>query len=94
MKRFFEGMKLWRVLLNVVLVVLAVAGILWYTASIEPDATVFYATGIATVASFGVALIGEFIGIVVGIDDFNKGSYFVSVAVGVVFAIILSFIVL
>lgn len=93
MKRFFEGMKLWRVLLNVVLVVLAVSGIVWYTSS-EPDATVFYATGIATVASFGVALIGEFIGIIVGLDDFNKGSYFVSVAVGVVFAIILSFIVL
>lgn len=86
-------MKLWRVLLNVVLVVLAVSGIVWYTSS-EPDATVFYATGIATVASFGVALIGEFIGIIVGLDDFNKGSYFVSVAVGVVFAIILSFIVL
>lgn len=86
-------MKLWRVLLNVVLVVLGVAGIVWY-ASTEPDATVFYATGIATVASFGVALIGEFIGIVVGLDDFNKGSYFISVAVGAVFALVLSLIVL
>lgn len=93
MKSFFEGMKLWRVLLNVVLVVLAVSGIVWYTSS-EPDATVFYATGIATVASFGVALIGEFIGIVVGLDDFNKGSYFISVAVGAVFALVLSLIVL
>ena len=93
MKSFFEGMKLWRVLLNVVLVVLGVSGIVWYTSS-EPDATVFYTTGIATVASFGVALIGEFIGIIVGLDDFNKGSYFISVAVGVVFALVLSLIVL
>lgn len=86
-------MKLWRVLLNVVLVVLAVSGIVWYTSS-EPDATVFYTTGIATVASFGIAGIGEFIGIVVGVDDFNKGSYFVSVAVGAVFALVLSLIVM
>ena len=93
MKRFFEETKLWRVLLNVVLVVLAVSGIVWYTSS-EPDATVFYTTGIATVASFGIAGIGEFIGIVVGLDDFNKGSYFISVAVGVVFALVLSLIVL
>lgn len=91
--KIFEGMKLWRVLLNVVLVVLGVSAIVWY-ASTEPNATVFYATGIATVASFGVALIGEFIGIVVGIDDFNKGSYFISVAVGAVFALVLSLIVL
>lgn len=93
MKSFFEGTKLWRVLLNVVLVVLAVSGIVWYTSS-EPDATVFYTTGIATVASFGIAGIGEFIGIIVGLDDFNKGSYFVSVAVGAVFALVLSLIVL
>ena len=93
MKSFFEETKLWRVLLNVVLVVLAVSGIVWYTSS-EPDATVFYTTGIATVASFGVALIGEFIGIIVGLDDFNKGSYFTSVAVGAVFALVLSLIVL
>lgn len=93
MKSFFEGMKLWRVLLNVVLVVLGVAGIVWYTSS-EPDATVFYAAGIATVASFGIAGIGEFIGIVAEPGDFCKKSYFISVAVGVVFAIILSFIVL
>ena len=86
-------MKLWRVLLNVVLVVLGVAGIVWY-ASTEPDATVFYATGIATVASFGIAGIGEFIGIVAGLDDFNKGSYFISVAVGAVFALVLSLIVI
>lgn len=86
-------MKLWRVLLNVVLVVLGVAGIVWYTSS-EPDATVFYTTGIATVASFGIALIGEFVGIIVGLDDFNKGSYFISVAVGVVFALVLSLIVM
>lgn len=93
MKSFFEGMKFWRVLLNVVLVVLGVAGIVWY-ASTEPDATVFYATGIATVASFGIAGIGEFIGIVAGLDDFNKGSYFISVAVGAVFALVLSLIVI
>lgn len=86
-------MKFWRVLLNVVLVVLGVAGIVWY-ASTEPDATVFYATGIATVASFGIAGIGEFIGIVAGLDDFNKGSYFISVAVGAVFALVLSLIVI
>ena len=86
-------MKLWRVLLNVVLVVLGVAGIVWYTSS-EPDATVFYTTGIATVASFGIAGIGEFIGIIVGLDDFNKGSYFISVAVGAVFALVLSLIVM
>ena len=93
MKNFFEGMKLWRVLLNVVIVVLGVSAIVWY-ASTEPNATVFYATGIATVSSLGLALIGEFIGIVVGIDDFNKGSYFISVAVGAVFALVLSLIVL
>ena len=86
-------MKLWRLLVNVVLVVLAVAGIVWY-ASTEPDATVFYATGIATVASFGIALIGEFIGIVAEPGNFNKKSYFLSVAIGAVFALILSAIVL
>ena len=86
-------MKFWRVLLNVVLVVLGVAGIVWY-ASTEPDATVFYATGIATVASFGIAGIGEFVGVIIDRGDFCKKSYFISVAVGVVFALVLSLIVL
>ena len=86
-------MKLWRLLINVLLVVLACAGVVWQ-ANGEPTATVLGTTGIGVVASFGAALIGEFIGIVAEPGDFNKKSYFISVAVGAVFALILSLIVL
>lgn len=86
-------MKLWRLLINVLLVVLACAGVVWNESCYE-GATVLGATAISVFASLGAALAGEFIGIVAEPGDFNKGSYFISVAVGVVFAIILSFIVL
>ena len=91
--KIFEGTKFWRVLLNVVIVVLGVAGIVWY-ASTEPNATVFYSAGIATVSSFGLAIIGELLGIIIGKDDLNSGSYFLSVAIGAVLAVIISLIVL
>ena len=86
-------MKLWRLLVNVVFVVLAVAGVVWQESNLG-TATVCGTVGIASVASLGAALLGEFIGIIAGKDNFNKWSYFASVAIGVVFAIILSFIVL
>ena len=86
-------MKLWRLLINVVLCILAVAGVVWQ-ASGESTATVLGTTGIGVVASFGAALIGEFIGIVAEPGDFNKKSYFISVAIGAVFALVLSLIVL
>ena len=86
-------MKLWRLLINVVLVAIAVAGVVWQEASIG-TATVLGTTGIGVIASLGAALLGEFIGIIVGKDDFNKWSYFTSVAIGVVLAVIISLIVL
>jgi hypothetical protein len=86
-------MKLWRLLINVLLVVLACAGVVWNECCYE-GATVLGATAISVFASLGAALAGEFIGIVAEPGDFCKKSYFISVAVGVVFAIILSFIVL
>lgn len=86
-------MKLWRILINVFFVAIAVIGVVWQESSLG-TATVWGTVGISTVASLGAALLGEFIGIIVGKDDFCKKSYFISVAVGVVFAIILSFIVL
>ena len=86
-------MKLWRLLVNVVFIVLAVAGVVWQESNLG-TATGWGTVGIASVASLGAALLGEFIGIIAGKDNFNKWSYFASVAIGVVFAIILSFIVL
>lgn len=86
-------MKLWRLLINVLLVVLACAGVVWNESCYE-GATVLGATAISVFASLGAALAGEFIGIVAEPGDFCKKSYFISVAIGVVFAIILSFIVL
>ena len=86
-------MKIWRLLVNVFFVAIAVIGVIWQESSLG-TATVLGTVGIATIASLGAAILGEFIGIIAGKDDFNKGSYFISVAVGVVFAIILSFIVL
>ena len=86
-------MKLWRLLINVLLVVLACAGVVWNESCYE-GATVLGATAISVFASLGAALAGEFIGIVAEPGDFNKGSYFVSVAVGAVFALVLSLIVL
>lgn len=86
-------MKLWRLLVNVVFVVLAVAGVVWQESSID-TATVWGTVGISSIASLGAALLGEFIGIIAGKDNFNKWSYFASVAIGVVFALVLSLIVL
>jgi hypothetical protein len=86
-------MKTWRLLINVFFVAIAVAGVIWQESNLG-TATVWGAVGIATVASLGAALLGEFIGIIVGKDDFCKKSYFISVAVGVVFALVLSLIVL
>lgn len=86
-------MKAWRLLINVVLVAIAVAGVVWQEASIG-TATVLGTTGIGVIASLGAALGGEFVGVIIDRGDFCKKSYFISVAVGVVFAIILSFIVL
>lgn len=86
-------MKTWRLLINVVLVAIAVAGVVWQESTIG-TATLLGATGIATIASLGAALAGEFVGVIIDRGDFCKKSYFISVAVGVVFAIILSFIVL
>ena len=86
-------MKTWRLLINVVLVAIAVAGVVWQEASIG-TATVLGATGIATIASLGAALAGEFVGVIIDRGDFCKKSYFISVAVGVVFALVLSLIVL
>ena len=86
-------MKLWRLLINVLLVVLACAGVVWNESCYE-GATVLGATAISVFASLGAALAGEFIGIVAEPGDFCKKSYFISVAVGVVFALVLSFIVL
>lgn len=86
-------MKIWRLLVNVFFVAIAVIGVIWQESSLG-TATVWGAVGISTIASIGAALLGEFIGIVAEPGDFCKKSYFISVAVGVVFAIILSFIVL
>lgn len=79
--------------MNVFFVAIAVIGVVWQESSLG-TATLLGTVGIATVASLGAALLGEFIGIIAGKDNFNKWSYFASVAIGVVFAIILSFIVL
>lgn len=86
-------MKLWRLLINVLLVVLACAGVVWNESCYE-GATVLGATGISVFAALGAALLGEFIGIVAEPGDFNKKSYLLSVVIGVVFAFILSLIVL
>lgn len=86
-------MKLWRLLINVVLVVLACAGVVWNESCYE-GATVLGATAISVFASLGAALAGEFVGIVAEPGDFNKKSYLLSVVIGVVFAFILSLIVL
>lgn len=86
-------MKIWRLLVNVFFVMLAVAGVVWQESSLE-TATVWGTVGIASVASFGAALLGEFIGIIAGKDNFNKWSYFTSVVVGVVLSIIISLIVI
>ena len=86
-------MKLWRLLINVLLVVLACAGVVWNESCYE-GATVLGATAISVFASLGAALLGEFIGIVAEPGDFCKKSYFISVAVGVVLSIIISAIVL
>ena len=86
-------MKIWRLLVNVFFVMLAVAGVVWQESSID-TATVLGTVGIATVASLGAALLGEFIGIIAGKDDFNKWSYFISVTIGVVLSVIISAIVL
>ena len=86
-------MKIWRLLVNVFFVMLAVAGVVWQESSIDA-ATVWGTVGIATVASLGAAILGEFIGSIAGKDDFNKWSYFISVAIGVVLSIITSVIVL
>lgn len=86
-------MKIWRLLINVVLVVLACAGVVWQESSIE-TATAMGTTGIAIFASLGAALLGEFIGIVAEPGDFNKKSYWFSVAIGAVFALVLSLIIM
>lgn len=86
-------MKIWRLLVNVFFVAIAVIGVIWQESTVG-TATVWGAVGIAAIASLGAALLGEFVGIIAGKDDFGKWSYFTSVAIGVVFAIILSFIVL
>lgn len=86
-------MKLWRLLINVVLVAIAVACVVWQESTIG-TATVLGTTGIGVIASLGAALAGEFIGIVAEPGDFNKKNYLLSVVIGVVFAFILSLIVL
>lgn len=86
-------MKLWRILVNVFFVAIAVIGVIWQESNLG-TATVWGTVGISSIASLGAALLGEFVGIIAGKDNFNKWSYFASVAIGVVFAIILSFIVL
>lgn len=86
-------MNLWRLLINVVLVLLAVAGVVWQEASIDTSSAMG-AAGIAIVASFGAALMGEFFGIIFGLGDFDKKTYFLSVAIGAVMAVILSLIVI
>lgn len=86
-------MKLWRLLINVLLVVLACAGVVWNESCYE-GATVLGATAISVFASLGAALAGEFVGIVAEPGDFNKKNYLLSVVIGVVFAFILSLIVL
>ena len=86
-------MKIWRILVNVFFVAIAVIGVVWQESSLG-TATVWGTVGIATIASLGAALLGEFVGIIVGKDNFNKCSYFASVAIGVVLSIIISAIVL
>ena len=86
-------MKLWRILVNVFFVAIAVAGVIWQESNLG-IATVLGAIGIATIASLGAALAGEFVGVIIDRGDFCKKSYFISVAVGVVFALVLSLIVL
>lgn len=86
-------MKTWRLILDIVVIAMAVTGVVLYTAN-EPTATVFGATGLATITALGVGLLGELLGILIGKDDFSTKTYFVSVAVGVVFALVLSLIVL
>lgn len=86
-------MKIWRLVLNVVLVILAVGGVVWQESVID-GATILGTTGISIFASLGAALLGELLGIIIGKDDFNKKSYFISAGVGVIIALILSAIVL
>lgn len=86
-------MKIWRILVNVFFVAIAVIGVVWQESSLG-TATVWGTVGISTVASLGAALLGEFIGIIVGKDDFSKWGYLTSVVIGVVFAVIISLIVL